>query len=75
MHMPRFEVVTPIAAPPQRVFDASLDVQVHTASMAGSAEDAVGGITERWHHGRCPPEASRRSGQWNDRGLRHVQAA
>jgi hypothetical protein len=33
MHMPRFEVVTPIAAPPQRVFD------------------------------------------WNDRGLRHVQAA
>lgn len=43
--MPRFEIVTAIAAPPARVFDASLDVEVHTASMAKSAERAVGGVT------------------------------
>ncbi|ONI83570.1 cyclase [Saccharothrix sp. ALI-22-I] len=43
--MTRFEVVTAIAAPPQRVFDVSLDVEVHTASMADAAERAVGGVT------------------------------
>ncbi|WP_158849768.1 SRPBCC family protein [Saccharothrix deserti] len=43
--MTRFEVVTPIAAPPRRVFDISLDVEVHTASMADAAEQAVGDIT------------------------------
>jgi ligand-binding SRPBCC domain-containing protein len=43
--MPGFEVITRIAAPPQRVFDLSLDVGVHTASMAGSSERAVGGVT------------------------------
>lgn len=43
--MPSFELVTRIAAPPKRVFDASLDVDVHTASMAGSGERAVGGVS------------------------------
>jgi ligand-binding SRPBCC domain-containing protein len=43
--MTRFEVVTGIAAPPRRVFELSLEVEVHTASMAGSGEQAVGGVT------------------------------
>jgi ligand-binding SRPBCC domain-containing protein len=43
--MPSFEVVTLIAAPPARVFHLSLDVDVHTESMAGSSEEAVGGVT------------------------------
>lgn len=42
--MSRFEVVIGIAAPPQRVFDLSLDVGVHTASMAASGERIVGGV-------------------------------
>ncbi|GAA3143046.1 hypothetical protein GCM10010466_37530 [Planomonospora alba] len=43
--MPSFEIVTHVMAPPERVFDISLDVDVHTASMAGSSEIAVGGVT------------------------------
>ena len=43
--MARFEVITAVAAPSQRVFDLSLEVEVHTASMAGSGEQAVGGVT------------------------------
>lgn len=43
--MTRFEVITDIAAAPQLVFDLSLDVGVHTASMAGSGERIVGGVT------------------------------
>ncbi|MER6951194.1 hypothetical protein ABT294_44990 [Nonomuraea sp. NPDC000554] len=43
--MPRFEVVTHVFAPPERVFDVSLDVGVHTSSMARSSEKAVGGVT------------------------------
>ncbi|MFE9745295.1 SRPBCC family protein [Saccharothrix saharensis] len=43
--MTRFEVVTAIAAPPERVFGVSLDVEVHTGSMAASGERAVGGVT------------------------------
>ncbi|MEU8379367.1 SRPBCC family protein [Streptosporangium sp. NPDC048865] len=43
--MPSFEIVTHVMAPPERVFDISLDVDVHTASMAGSSEKAVGGAT------------------------------
>lgn len=43
--MPSFELVTRIAAPPGRVFDASLDVDVHTASMADSGERVVGGVS------------------------------
>ncbi|WP_424532319.1 SRPBCC family protein [Sphaerisporangium viridialbum] len=43
--MPRFEVVTHVIASPGRVFDLSLDVGLHTASMAGSSEKVVGGVT------------------------------
>ncbi|MBP2326007.1 ligand-binding SRPBCC domain-containing protein [Kibdelosporangium banguiense] len=42
--MTRFEVTTAIAAPPHRVFDISLEVEVHTASMAGSSEQAIDGV-------------------------------
>ncbi|MEU4406338.1 SRPBCC family protein [Streptosporangium sp. NPDC023963] len=43
--MPVFEIVTHVMAPPERVFDISLDVDVHAASMVGSSEKAVGGVT------------------------------
>ncbi|MEU1015686.1 SRPBCC family protein [Streptomyces sp. NPDC005900] len=43
--MPRFEVVTAVAAPPERVCEACLDVEAHTRSMADAAERAVGGRT------------------------------
>lgn len=43
--MPRFEVVTHVGAPPDRVFDISLNVGVHTTSMARSSEEAIGGVT------------------------------
>ncbi|MEZ0072021.1 SRPBCC family protein [Planotetraspora sp. GP83] len=43
--MPRFEVLTHVIAPPDRVFDLSLDVGLHITSMAGSSEEAVGGVT------------------------------
>lgn len=43
--MGRFEVTTGIAAPPRRVFDLSLEVEVHTASMAGSGERVIGGVS------------------------------
>ncbi|MFF2847505.1 SRPBCC family protein [Streptomyces sp. NPDC058001] len=43
--MTHFEVITRIAAAPQRVFDVSLEVDVHTRSMARSGERAVGGVT------------------------------
>ena len=41
--MPHFELTTRIAAPLERVFDACLDVEVHTGSMAQSGERTVGG--------------------------------
>jgi ligand-binding SRPBCC domain-containing protein len=43
--MTRFEAITAIAAPAQRVFDVSLEIEVHTASMADSGEQAIGGVT------------------------------
>jgi ligand-binding SRPBCC domain-containing protein len=43
--MTRFELVTGIAAPPERVFELSLLVRTHTDSMAGSGERAVAGVT------------------------------
>lgn len=43
--MTRFEVVTAVAAPPRLVFDVSLEVEVHTTSMARSGERAVAGVT------------------------------
>lgn len=42
--MTSFEIVTSVAAPPRCVFDVSLDVEVHTNSMAGAGEEAVGGV-------------------------------
>jgi ligand-binding SRPBCC domain-containing protein len=42
--MRRFEATTAIAAPVQRVFDVSLEIEVHTASMADSGEQAIGGV-------------------------------
>lgn len=43
--MIRFETVTYIAAPAPVVFDLSLDVDMHVASMNRRAEQAVAGIT------------------------------
>lgn len=43
--MPRFELDTLIAAAPERVFDLSLDVGAHTASMKNSGERVIGGVT------------------------------
>ncbi|WP_327092146.1 SRPBCC family protein [Nonomuraea sp. NBC_01738] len=43
--MPRFEVVTLVHAPPELVFDVSLSVEAHIASMSASGERAVGGVT------------------------------
>ena len=43
--MTHIEVTTAIAAPAERVFDVSLEIEVHTASMAHSGEQAIGGIT------------------------------
>lgn len=43
--MPHIRLETLIDAPPQRVFDLSLDVDVHMASTAPSNERAVAGVT------------------------------
>ncbi|WP_431877791.1 SRPBCC family protein [Amycolatopsis sacchari] len=43
--MERFEATTAIAAPPRRVFDVSLEVEIHLTSMAGSGERAIAGVT------------------------------
>ena len=43
--MTRFEAITAIAAPPQRVFDVSLEIETHMASMAGSGERVIGGVS------------------------------
>jgi ligand-binding SRPBCC domain-containing protein len=40
-----FELVSHIAAPPERCFDLSLDIDLHVRSMTDSDERAVGGIT------------------------------
>lgn len=41
----RFELETTIAAQPARVFDASLSIDAHLASMEASGEEAVAGVT------------------------------
>lgn len=41
----RFEVKTIIVAPIVRVFDLSLDIDAHRASMSASNERAIGGVT------------------------------
>ena len=43
--MPRIHLETPIAADRERVFDLSIDVDVHMASTAPSNERAVAGVT------------------------------
>lgn len=56
--MRQFELATRILTPPDRVFGLSLNVDAHTASMARSHEQAVGGTAQgqlrlgdevRWH--------------------------
>jgi ligand-binding SRPBCC domain-containing protein len=41
----RLDLTVTVDAPAELVFDTSLQVDVHTASMAGSGERAVGGVT------------------------------
>jgi ligand-binding SRPBCC domain-containing protein len=43
--VPAFELTTVIKAEPSAVFDLSLSVDAHTASMGGSQERAVAGVT------------------------------
>lgn len=43
--MPTFDVSSWIAASPETVFDLSRSIDAHTASMAGSGERVVGGVT------------------------------
>ncbi|MEO3775468.1 SRPBCC family protein [Micromonospora sp. B11E3] len=43
--MPRIELTTEVQAALEAVFDACLDVGMHTESMGTSAERAVGGVT------------------------------
>ncbi|MEU4481685.1 SRPBCC family protein [Micromonospora sp. NPDC023966] len=43
--MPRIDLTTSVSAAPQAVFDACLDVDLHTASMGSSGERATGGAT------------------------------
>lgn len=45
--MGAFELVTHIKTNPQRAFEASLDVAIHTASMAAAREKAVAGVVDR----------------------------
>lgn len=40
-----FERRTTIAAPAEAVFDLSLDIEVHIASMTDSSERAISGVT------------------------------
>ncbi|SCD48634.1 hypothetical protein GA0115246_102345 [Streptomyces sp. SolWspMP-sol7th] len=51
--MAGFTLTTRIAAPPETVFDVSLDVDLHQASMAGSGERAGrgGGRRAAWARG------------------------
>jgi hypothetical protein len=44
--MPNIDLNIRIAAPRETVFDLSRSIDVHSASMAKSAERAVGGVTE-----------------------------
>ncbi|MFU8874378.1 SRPBCC family protein [Micromonospora sp. SL4-19] len=43
--MAHIELTTTVQAAPETVFDACLDVDVHSESMGTSAERAVGGVT------------------------------
>ena len=43
--MPTIEILTRIAAPPERCFDLSRSIDLHQHSLAASGERAVGGVT------------------------------
>lgn len=43
--MPRFEITTEIAAPPQRCFDLARDIDFHVRSLEHTGERAVAGVT------------------------------
>ena len=43
--MPIIELITRIAAPPERCFDLSRSIDLHQASLARSGERAVAGVT------------------------------
>jgi ligand-binding SRPBCC domain-containing protein len=43
--LPRLELETRIAAPPEVCFDLSLDVDIHMASTSPSREEAIAGVT------------------------------
>jgi ligand-binding SRPBCC domain-containing protein len=42
--VPLIDITTVVRAPVERVFDLSLDVDAHTASMSSAAEQAVAGV-------------------------------
>ncbi|MFA4896719.1 MULTISPECIES: SRPBCC family protein [Microbacterium] len=42
----RFTVTTQSSAAPSELFDISLDIEVHVASMAGTRERAIDGVTD-----------------------------
>ncbi|MEV4639436.1 SRPBCC family protein [Actinoplanes sp. NPDC049548] len=42
--MPRFQLTTAVPTAPEELFDLSLDVDAHMASMAQSGERVVGGV-------------------------------
>lgn len=43
--MPVIRLTTPIAAPPERVFDLARSIDLHAASMAEHGEVAIAGVT------------------------------
>lgn len=43
--MPTFELVTQIAAAPERVFDLARSIDLHTSSTASTGERAIAGVT------------------------------
>ena len=43
--MPRIELFTTIHAPIERVFDLARSIDLHSDSLAGTGERAVGGVT------------------------------
>lgn len=63
--MTSFEVITRVAAPPDRLFALSLDVDVHAASMAGSGERVVDGVASgRMKQGDTVTWRARHFGVW-----------
>ena len=43
--MPRLELITQIAAPPERVFDLARSIDLHTHSTSATGERAIAGVT------------------------------